>query len=350
VHERAVIVRSGRRWVTTDSSRLVALLAAFLLTVDVDFHDSTPRIALAATAGLVAAYSFDEGSGTVVQDLSGNANHGTVSGATWTTQGRYGGALQFDGINDIVNIPDGASLDLTSGMTLMAWVRPTANGGWRTVVLKETSNELVYGLYANDSSTRPSAWIRSGNAAYSTAGTAAVPLNTWTNLAATYGGGTLRLYVNGTLATSRALTVPINISASPLRIGGNRIWSEWFAGLIDEVRVYNRALSQAEIQSDMATPLGGVPPPPPDTTPPAASMVSPADGALVAGVVSVSGSANDDTAVAGVQFLLDGVALGGRTRPPHIRSRGTRRPLATGHTRSRRAREMPPGTPVRPWP
>src|SRR2546430_8455339 len=182
MHERATVVRSRCRCFATDSSRLVALLAAFLLTVDVDFHHSTPRIALAATAGLVAAYNFDEGSGTVVQDLSGNANHGTISGATWTTQGRYGGALQFDGINDIVNIPDAASLDLASGMTLMAWVRPTANGGWRTVVLKETSNELVYGLYANDNLTHPSAWIRSGNTSYSTAGTGAAPLNTWTHL------------------------------------------------------------------------------------------------------------------------------------------------------------------------
>jgi hypothetical protein len=66
----------------------------------------------------------------------------------------------------------------------------------------------------------------------------------------------LRLYVNGQLVNSRTVTGVGVVSASPLRIGGNAIWGEWFAGLIDEVRVYNRALSQAEIQADMKLPIG----------------------------------------------------------------------------------------------
>ncbi len=82
-----------------------------------------------------------------------------------------------------------------------------------------------------------------------------VPLNAWTHLAAAYGGGSLRLYVNGTLASTLALSGSMPASASPLRIGGNAVWPEWFAGLVDEVRVYNRALTQPEIQSDMNTPV-----------------------------------------------------------------------------------------------
>ena len=77
--------------------------------------------------GLVAAYGFDEGSGTTVADSSGSGNGGTVSGATWAI-GKFGTALSFDGVNDIVNVADSASLDLTTGMTIEAWVLPRALG------------------------------------------------------------------------------------------------------------------------------------------------------------------------------------------------------------------------------
>jgi PKD repeat protein len=68
--------------------------------------------------GLVAAYNFEEATGTTVVDASGKGNHGTISGAVWTTSGKYGKALSFDGVNDWVTIKDASSLDLTSGMTL----------------------------------------------------------------------------------------------------------------------------------------------------------------------------------------------------------------------------------------
>src|SRR5215210_615779 len=74
-------------------------------------------------AGLVAAYSFDAGSGSTVADVSGQGNTGSISGATWTTTAKTGSALSFDGVNDLVSIADSAALDLTIGMTLEAWVR-----------------------------------------------------------------------------------------------------------------------------------------------------------------------------------------------------------------------------------
>jgi hypothetical protein len=83
-----------------------------------------------------------------------------------------------------------------------------------------------------------------------------VPVNAWTHLAATYDGATLRLYVNGAQQATRAVTGPLQTSAGPLRIGGNGVWDEWFAGLIDDVRVYNRALSPTEVLADMATAVG----------------------------------------------------------------------------------------------
>jgi hypothetical protein len=83
-----------------------------------------------------------------------------------------------------------------------------------------------------------------------------VPLNAWTHLATTYDGATLRLFVNGAQVSSRALPGQILVSSGPLRIGGNAVWPEWFQGLIDELRVYNRALSVQEIGTDMNTPIG----------------------------------------------------------------------------------------------
>ena len=100
-------------------------------------------------------------------------------------------------------------------------------------------------------------------------GSAALPLNAWSHLAATYDGAVVRLFVNGVQAGSLAFAGSMAASTGSLRLGGNSVWGEWFAGLIDEVRVYNRALSASEIQQDMQTPVGGSPPPP-DTTPPSA--------------------------------------------------------------------------------
>jgi chitodextrinase len=75
-------------------------------------------------SGLVAAYAFDEGAGSVVADASGNGHTGTISGATWIAAGRYNRGLDFNGTNALVTIGDAAKLDLTTGMTLAAWVYP----------------------------------------------------------------------------------------------------------------------------------------------------------------------------------------------------------------------------------
>jgi hypothetical protein len=220
----------------------------------------TVTVSNAAPSGLVAAYAFNETSGTTAADASGNGRTGTVSGAAWNTGGRYGGALNFDGINDWVTVADANALDLTTGVTLSAWVRPTAVSNWRTVIMKETNASLTYGLYAGDSSGLPAFWVTVGDVYdfRSITGPSLVPVSpTWTHVAATFDGTTMRLYVNGTQVASLAQTSPIATSSSPLRIGGNSAWGEYFAGSIDDVRVYNRALSATEIQTDMNTPLGG---------------------------------------------------------------------------------------------
>jgi hypothetical protein len=79
----------------------------------------------AAAPGLVLGYGFEETSGTAATDASAAKNNGTVNGATQTASGRFGRALSFDDVNDRVDVPDSASLELTNALTLGAWVRPT---------------------------------------------------------------------------------------------------------------------------------------------------------------------------------------------------------------------------------
>ena len=210
----------------------------------------------------------------MVNDVSGNGNNGTISGATWTTSGKYGNALTFNGTNGLVSINNATSLQLTTGMTLEAWVFPTTvSNKWRDVIYKGNDNYYLEGT--SNHSSRPA---MGGTFGSDLVGTSALTANTWAHLAATYDGATMRLYVNGVQVASRAQTGAIATSTNPLQIGGDSIYGQYFAGRIDEVRIYNRALSAAEIQNDMNNPLIA----PPDGQPPSAP------GNLVATALGVS--------------------------------------------------------------
>jgi PKD repeat protein/glucose/arabinose dehydrogenase len=226
--------------------------------------------------GLVAAYNFDQGSGPSVPDASGNGHTGTISGATWTSTGKYGGALSFDGVNDWVTVADSALLDLTTGMTLSAWVFPTANGNaGRTVLIKESPGGAVYDLFSNTRSKVPVVGMKLSGVSRITnvSATRRLPLDAWTHLAGTYDGATLRLFVNGAQVSRRAVSGPLTTSSGVLRIGGSSVWGEYFAGRIDDVRIYNRALPAAEIQTAMNTPAR-----PPNQPPTAVAQASPLSG------------------------------------------------------------------------
>jgi hypothetical protein len=89
--------------------------------------------------GLAAGYAFDDGSGATVRDASGHDNTGRIDGATWT-RGRHGDALRFDGDGSAVRIESAPSLNLTTSMTLSAWIRPEARQrGWRTIIQRQTA-------------------------------------------------------------------------------------------------------------------------------------------------------------------------------------------------------------------
>jgi len=191
-------------------------------------------------------------------DQSGNNNNGTLTnGPTWTANGKYGTALVFDGLNDRVVVPDSNSLDLTTRLTLEAWVYPTgAMSGWDTILMKEQPpGNLLYVLYANGDTNVPNGriWIGGEQAVQ---GTSVLPLNTWSHLALTYDGAMLNFYVNGQLVQSRPQTGSLPVTSAVLSIGNNSIWpDEAFLGRIDEIRIYNEALSQQEVQTDMNTPI-----------------------------------------------------------------------------------------------
>ncbi|MFG1705508.1 LamG-like jellyroll fold domain-containing protein [Nonomuraea sp. M3C6] len=217
--------------------------------------------------GLVAAYGMNEGTGATVGDASGKSNTGTTSNTTWSNSGKYGKALSFNGSNAYVNIPDSTTLRLTTGMTLEAWLNPATATGYRTALIKQHSSGVAYALWANADNNRPYTEIVT-TTDQGLPGTAGLPLNTWTHLTATYDGTTLRLYTNGTQTAQKTVTGTIRSDTQALRIGGSSLWGEYFNGLIDDVRVYNRALTATEIQNDLNTPIGPVGPP--DTQPPTA--------------------------------------------------------------------------------
>ena len=215
------------------------------------YSNTAPATTPAAPTGLVAAYGFDEGSGTSVTDASGNGNNGTVANTTWSTSGKYGGALQFNGTSSLVTIPDAASLHLSSGMTLEAWVDPsTVECSWRDVIYKANDNFYLEATSTN--SSVPDGGMIAGGSYADAFGTSALAANTWAFLTETYDGSTLKLYVNGTQVASTPHTGAISTSTNPLQIGGDSLYGQFFAGLIDNVRIYNVALTAAQIQTDQA--------------------------------------------------------------------------------------------------
>ena len=275
-------------WLPRRSARrpIVALLAVAAMAYALTSISSTP----AATPGLVAAFAFDEGSGSMVADGSGSGNNGSVANTAWVA-GKYGQALSFNGTSSRVTVPDSASLHLSSAMTLEAWVNPaTTTAVWRDVIYKGNDNYYLEGT--SDRGGRPGAGGTFGD----TYGTSALALNTWTYLAVSYDRTTIRLYVNGTQVSTLAATGAIATSTNPLSIGSDSLYGQYFQGLIDDVRVYNTALTQAQIQTDMTTPVA---PPAPDTSPPSAP------GTLSANAVSGSrvdlswGTASDNVGVTG---------------------------------------------------
>jgi alpha-mannosidase len=210
------------------------------------------------TTGVVAAYRFGEGIGTATADSSGNGNGGTlVNGPTWVTAGKYGGAINFDGVNDYVRVADGASLDLGRTGTVEAWVKLDTLNRWQSVLAKGSANADPSHNYAIElnSANRWNCILGNGTSSFTIQSPSAPASNQYYHVACVWDGTTAKLYIDGNLSASSTQLVTPAGNAAPLTIGQFGGDADRLDGVIDEVRIYGRALSQAEIRSDMSTPL-----------------------------------------------------------------------------------------------
>lgn len=202
--------------------------------------------------GLVGLWTMGEGSGATLYDRSGNGNDGTIMGATWTwdsTRKKYD--LSFDGVDDYVEVLDSPSLDITNAITVMGWTYIFAWGdsratpGWPRLVSKRDA----FDLWFSDPSLGNARFIvYSGGTQYGNTTPIAVPLNTWIFWAGTAEkNGRVKLYKDGVVvADAPGPTANFDTNTYNLRIGSN--WEgRKLNGLIDEVAIYNRALSVSEI-------------------------------------------------------------------------------------------------------
>lgn len=192
---------------------------------------------------LVAYWKFDESSGTVASDSSGNGNSGTLFGNPSRVAGKFGNALQFNGASTYVESPDSNSLDITNGITLEAWVYPSSLGDWTNVIEKNQNAGYKLGFYNNQV-------VFTLYALWDSYSTGTVPLNQWSYVAATYDMQNVKIYINGALDSTIAHTNPIGVGTSPVDIGRSIGGYSYFNGTIDEVKVWNRALTASEIQSE----------------------------------------------------------------------------------------------------
>ncbi|MHC4676753.1 MAG: LamG domain-containing protein, partial [Planctomycetota bacterium] len=195
------------------------------------------------TQGLVGWWKLDETSGLTAADSSGFGNDGTLTnmtGGEWTT-GPVDGGLEFDGNNDAIT---GIGDCPTGNFTVAGWAKDTGGSGWK--VFYSARQEIWFGV---DSDASPRLWCDiggNGNGVKTPAGT--WTLNTWHHIAVTWDGTTAHLYIDG---VDMAITygTPENPLALAAVIGA---WSDnpsdenWF-GTLDDVRLYDRALSAGEI-------------------------------------------------------------------------------------------------------
>ncbi len=266
--------------------------------------------------GLAAAYAFNEVSGTTASDASGHGIVGTLTNGPTFAAGKYGNAVSLDGINDYVELGNPTALQLTGSMTLSAWVNASSfPADDAAVISKRGAGESGFQLdLTKDTGPRTIGFklTSSSGGQMLRYGATALQPNTWYHIAGVYNAATktMDVYLNGVLdngALVGAVTASQQNSTSNVNIGrrSGSLGFE-FAGRVDDVRIANAAKTQSQIQSDMATPLGT----PSDTVAPQVQISSPLAGAQVTDIVTVTADATDNVGVAGVQFLVDGVATG----------------------------------------
>lgn len=213
----------------------------------------------APTDGLKLFYNFDADEGGVATDRSGNGNTGVVSGATWTTNGASGAAYSFDGINDYIQASDSASLDIRGALSISVWAKDVSTGApVRALVMKHNdSADRAYALYMDNVGATLQLSSSGAENLYQIRTLQCPATGVWTHIVTTWDGTPNaggKIYFNGaeqSLQTTRTNFLGTNIfnSSQPLRVGAKSNGNWWFRGMLDDARVYNRALSAAEVKA-----------------------------------------------------------------------------------------------------
>ena len=214
----------------------------------------TPPAPQSPTANPTAYWNFNEASGTTATDVSGNANTGTLMGGPTWTIGRYSNGLNFDGVDDYLNVGDQSSLEGMNNLSVSLWVHFNSlpsdksysllgkEGVYRFVVSDNGTVDFVLGTDNNS-------WYSSGTIASSEAG--GVTTSGWYHLVGVYDGSRVKLYINGKLLSVSSLTISgaLVTNTTAFTIANQMAANTAFSSvLIDDVRVYNSALSDSNIQ------------------------------------------------------------------------------------------------------
>lgn len=205
-----------------------------------------------AAGPLAASYQFDANDGSQIADSSGNGYNGTVNGGvSWNAQGKNGGAIDFNGIDGYVQLPGVVTAD-SEDFTFSAWVNWKGGGAWQRIF--DFGNGMVSHMFLT-----PSQWsgvlqftIHHDGVDQSILAGEPLPMNQWTLVTVTLEGNTGKLYVNGELkASSDSMSFnPSQLLATENYLGKSRFAADaYYNGSMDDVRIYNKALSQQEIQA-----------------------------------------------------------------------------------------------------
>ena len=221
----------------------------FILVFYATFIAISSSVAGVADEGLVAYWAFDEGSGKTVADVTGNGHNGKFFDSPKWVEGKFGMALEFDGENDRVTIADDDALDITKNLTLMTWFNPNDSLNGRRMMVKNDSIFVIFDFGNKDS---VELLVKPNNTFVETK-TTDWKVGTWYHFAGTFDGKTMKVYINGKLEGETANNVPIAPSNLEFWIGADDLGSH-FPGKIDEVRLYEKTLTEAEIQTVMDTP------------------------------------------------------------------------------------------------
>jgi len=203
---------------------------------------------------LISEWKLNEGSGSTAFD-SEDGNNGTINGATWGT-GISGNCLVFNGVSDWVSIPNATNLNVTEQLTMIAWAKTQEN---KTAKIAQKGDWDGHGLRQDKWSGWKGGIRMATNVSEDLDWGEGIPMfDTWYQLAITYDGTTLKLYVNGQLKNSKAVSGPLKVNTRDFSIGADNGSQKFFNGAIDEVKFYGIALSQTEIQANYSN-MGNVP-------------------------------------------------------------------------------------------